>query len=89
MTTATRNDAAERLRNRWLPVDAPPLDTRWEKGWEAAHDKIEQTLGAALAAERKATVERIRARVNAGPAVTTAPTFHVKVLNILDEEAAR
>jgi len=71
MTTTTRNEAAERLRTYLKQA----FHTReFEDG----------ALDQALAAERRATVERIRARLDAA-------NFDPRsgVYDILDEEAAR
>ena len=73
--------AAERLSNEgkrlmfWQPKD----DT------EAADD-FGRSVREALAAERRATVERIRERLEAGPGTPIQTAY---LLQILDEEAAR
>ena len=70
MPTTTRNKAAERLQNSFEPHEA-----LWVKGM----------LDEALAAERRATVERIRERIARWPRDGAVRDF----LAILDEEAAR
>lgn len=74
MTTTPRNDAAERLRTYLKTA----FSTReFEDG----------ALDEALAAERRATVERIRERLNAIP---SDADYQLDLVDaILDEEAAR
>ena len=73
----TRNKAAERLPNK----DADFLRAYLDRGFLPQFEK-------ALAAERRATVERIRERLagmEGGAVLLTVPSFAA----ILDEEAAR
>ena len=74
MTTTTRNEAAERLREQLLAIGWTPLGVA--------------TLDQALAAERRATVERIRERLNFEVVDEFGPVANVRE-SILDEEAAR
>jgi hypothetical protein len=56
----TLNEAAERLRDTMAPEDAPPMGIErpfaagWNDGWLSVHDKIEQSLDAALARHESA-----------------------------------
>jgi hypothetical protein len=76
MTTQTRNEAAERLRS----------DMTWEDEGDAL--RFDLRLDEALDAERRATVERIRARLDPGVGGRVSQPY-IRVLAILDEEAAR
>jgi hypothetical protein len=73
----TRNEAAERLRRRISPV----LSDR--------RDDFHRLLDEALAAERRATVERIRERFYDKGWTLTGSGMEGDVRAILDEEAAR
>lgn len=75
---SSRNEAAERL-NRWAPdpVVSPPEYLEWL-----------QTKQAALAAERRATVERIRAALDADSFYGSYKTPRGRLNAILDEVAS-
>jgi hypothetical protein len=92
MTTQTRNDVAERLRNRMLE-DGPPIGSMFWNGWDTAHDKIAQLLDDVLAAERRATVERIRRLATLASDDHGDPGYADITMDdltaILDEEAAQ
>ena len=68
-----RNEAAERLVLRFA--------------WEDEVEDFQAMLGDALAAERKATVERIRAALNG--VTFNDPGVRHHVFALLDAEAAR
>jgi broad specificity phosphatase PhoE len=70
-THATRNEAADRLRDEYGDEGyfGPMLDT-------------------ALAAERRATVERIRERIYGPPSVESARQFYARVRSVLADEEA-
>jgi hypothetical protein len=89
MTTQTRNEAAERLR-----VHLRNREQSWF-GREDQWTEIERQLTEALAAERRATAERIRARIalipdsymrilEPGEAIPLAPMQEVHA--ILDDD---
>ena len=84
MTTTTRNEPAERLRN-------------WPDSTDGSVTEFHALIRLALAAERRATVERIRAAVAVLPDTWTQLAEQERVYlvpqadlaAILDEEAAR
>ena len=78
MPTQTANDAAERLRETMIRNQAQ------------GHPAYTQELDEALAAERRATVERIRQTIM-GPrgSQIRSTSAYVGLLAILDEEAAQ
>ena len=81
MTTTTRNEAAERLHTAIYRATGGSTHSQRETIWR-------QRIDEALAAERRATVERIRERLagmEGGAVLLTVPSFAA----ILDEEAAR
>jgi hypothetical protein len=85
MTTTTRNEAAGRLLD-WVGLVEQPAH-----GENSIYDELKDNLlPAALAAERRATVERIRERWNKGYADGKSQWVLAEELDaILDEEAAR
>jgi hypothetical protein len=78
MTTTTRNEAAERLR---------AMSHREVGG--GVGDQIRVALDLALAAERRVTVERIRARLHAVDYRGNPTITRDEADASLDEEAAR
>jgi hypothetical protein len=97
-TRATRNEAAERLRNQlWHPYEQEQANLLDEAlAAERAAGRVEATVGMLDAqqqvadAARRATVERIRERIYGPPTVEGARQFYARVREVLrDEEAAR
>lgn len=72
------NEAAERLREALNETD-----------WDVLAGFGLDFLDAALAAERRATVERIRERLILGDSQPMDYTFDSTIIAVLDEEAER